>query len=459
MTAVPATPSEGAISAEALFRLHAPFVARFLYRLGVQPDAIDDAVQEVFLAVHRQGGYRPGAARPTSYLANLSLRAASAHRRSERRRRDRESEAPVEDVAAVADGPVELLETNESLRRLDALLERLDPDLRTTLILAEIEGETCASIAAAMGIPVGTVYWRLHQARKKFQKALQAQDATTRPRRELAVHAAGAGYPRALQKERAGMLMLLMPSSRWATSEARDLLRLASERHPVGYAVEQGLARHLQIAASSVPTPSWAAGSGAGWTVAAPLAAIPILGVIAVVVFTSTRTTPSSAPALASKPLVAAAAPLQESAWVPSQTAPGVASPGGSDGLPVEQLPRATTSPSVSSRTYAPPAATDVAPAPPAGPDELSELRDVADAERALATDPGRALAIVRADEARFPHGYLAEERRYVAIMALFKLGHVTQARPEADAFLRDYPDGAFGRRVREASRAARLDP
>ena len=489
MTALPATPSEGAISAGALFRLHAPFVARFLFRLGVRPDAIDDAVQEVFLVVHRQGGYRPGPARPTSYLANLSLRAASVHRRSERRRRDRESDAPVEDVAAVAGGPVELLETNESLRRLDTLLERLEPDLRTTLILAEIEGETCASIAAAMGIPVGTVYWRLHQARKKFQKALQAHDATTRPRRELAVHTAGAGYPRALQKERAGMLVLLMPSSRWATSEARDLLRLASERHPVGYAVEEGLARHMQIAASSVPTPSWAAGSGAGWIAAAPFAAIPILGVIAVIAFASHRTAPAPAPALARQPIVAGALPVEhDSAWIPARTAAGAMSPGGSDALPVEQLPRATTPSSVLARTNALPAttpaalketqtaatdavpvpagpvsretqtaATDVAPAP-AGPDELSELRDVAEAERALATNPARALAIVHADQARLPHGYLEEERRYVAIMALFKLGRVTQARPEADAFLRDYPDGAFGRRIREASRAA-LDP
>src|ERR1019366_4833735 len=136
MSASPSVPnasSEAAISAEDLFRLHAPFVARFLFRLGVGPDAIDDAVQEVFLVVHRQGGYRPGAARATSYLANLALHAASAHRRAQRRRRDRETDAAVEDVAAPASGPVEVLETNESLRRLQGLLGCLDPDLRSTL--------------------------------------------------------------------------------------------------------------------------------------------------------------------------------------------------------------------------------------------------------------------------------------------------------------------------------------
>src|ERR1019366_8769180 len=227
-TAMPA-PNEAAVSAEALFRQHAPLVARFLFRLGVPPDAIDDAVQEVFLVVHRQGGYRPGPARPTSYLANLSLHAASAHRRSERRRRDRESDAPLEDVAAASGGPVEVLETSESLRRVEGLLARLEPELRTTLILAEMEGESCASIAAAMRIPVGTVYWRLHQARKKFQKALQALEGA-RPRRELAVHAAGVGYPR-LQKERAGMFVVWMASSSWHGSAASDLLRLGSGRH------------------------------------------------------------------------------------------------------------------------------------------------------------------------------------------------------------------------------------
>jgi RNA polymerase sigma-70 factor (ECF subfamily) len=38
-------------------------------------------------------------------------------------------------------------------------------------VLFEIEGESCDDIAAGLGIPVGTVYSRLHAARRDFQKA------------------------------------------------------------------------------------------------------------------------------------------------------------------------------------------------------------------------------------------------------------------------------------------------
>ena len=53
----PACPREP-VSTEELFSGRTrPFVARFLSRLGVWPDDLDDAVQEVFLVVRRNGGY------------------------------------------------------------------------------------------------------------------------------------------------------------------------------------------------------------------------------------------------------------------------------------------------------------------------------------------------------------------------------------------------------------------
>jgi RNA polymerase sigma-70 factor (ECF subfamily) len=38
-------------------------------------------------------------------------------------------------------------------------------------VLFELEGEPCASIATALGIPTGTVYSRLHHARRRFLEA------------------------------------------------------------------------------------------------------------------------------------------------------------------------------------------------------------------------------------------------------------------------------------------------
>jgi RNA polymerase sigma-70 factor (ECF subfamily) len=491
MGARQATASDAHVSAEELFRQHAAFVARFLFRLGVRPDGIEDAVQEVFLVVHRQGGYRPGAARPTSYLANLAMHAASAYRRRERTRGAREVDAVVENVASTQSDPVEVLETNESLRRLQDALDRLEPDLRTALVLVEIEGETCASIAAAMGIPVGTVYWRVHQARKKFQRVLQAMEPTIRPHGALAVQAAGlAGGLRPERKERAGMLILLMASPSWMNSEARDLLRLGASRPPVHYAVLEGLSRHRQLAASGAPVPSWAnalgsAGSSAAW-IAASLAVAALAAVLAHVARSGVQAPSRSAPqaTIAVSARTPSAVDPSTSAWRPVVTPNSRLA---TSSVPVEALPAAgplsaaaaargagsgdatrdpgalapesrglvdRNDPRSPVQADPPKASTD-----PSSDDELLELQQVARAERIVATDPARALALVRVSESRFPDGYMRQERRYVEIIALVALGRLDEARPKIAGFLREYPESAFGQRIREAARNAHVDP
>jgi RNA polymerase sigma-70 factor (ECF subfamily) len=490
MTAPQLTAREGNVSADALFRQHAPFVARFLYRLGVRPDEIEDAVQEVFLVAHRQGGYRPGPAKPTSYLANLAVYAAAEHRRRQRARTAREADEVVDGLPSTRSDPVQILETHESLRRLQDALDRLEPDLRTTLVLVELEGETCASIAAAMGIPVGTVYWRLHQARKKFQRALELQEMAVPPRRAIAMQpAALAGGLRPARKERSGMFILLMAAPSGMSSEARGLLRFAAERAPVSYAVQEGLARHLELVAAGAPLPSWAGKLGtvaksAGWVAASMVTAA--VGAT-IVLLTRPGTEAPSWPAPHEKTAVESQAALVQTpatsatSWRPVTT-PDLLPP--TPSVPVEALPLAA--PNATARAAAVHGAGDSAPDVPRvvpdaldhsergevraprqtdarrasnDRDDLLELQQVAQAERLLAPDPARALALVRDAEARFPRGYVREERGYVEVMALVSLGSLDEARPKIARFLRDYPDSAFGRRVREASRLAHLEP
>jgi RNA polymerase sigma-70 factor (ECF subfamily) len=486
-----AKPADGAgvIGAEELFRAHAPFVARFLYRLGVRPDAIEDALQEVFLVVHRQGGYRPGAAKPTSYLGSLALHAATADRRRERARRARESDAPVDRVASSQSGPVELLEANDSLRLLQAALDRLEPDYRTTLILAEIEGESCQSIAAAMSVPVGTVYWRLHTARKKFQQALTLLDAQSRTGREIAVQSPRFAGERGGNREKSAMLLLGMMSSSWPSSEARELLQLGAGRSPVRYALEEGLRAHRELAASTAPLPSWAGAAtpSAHFAIYAVLAATAIAGTGAWMLWTPGHSA-SSFPALANPVTVLATANPATAQATPLVTTPAepVMAPAGSQvagsptavvpTLPVESLPvasaRGPTALAARSTAASVPRAAVESPAvdakevPRPVPDAVSgsslpderEMRETAIAERLLATDPARALARIRSANALFADGYLQEERSYVEIMALLGTAAVGEARPKVEHFLAAYPDGAFTRRVREAWRAAILE-
>ena len=163
------------LSAELLFRQHARFVARFLVRLGVHHDDLEDVVQEVFLVVHAQGGYVPGPAKPTSYLGSIALRAASTQRRRRSAAQQRGSSQEPDLLDSPARDPHQHLERRDSERDFEAALATLSPVLRATLLLSDQEGESCASIAASMDVPVGTVYWRLHQARRAFKRAVLSQ--------------------------------------------------------------------------------------------------------------------------------------------------------------------------------------------------------------------------------------------------------------------------------------------
>jgi RNA polymerase sigma-70 factor (ECF subfamily) len=153
----------------ALFRAHARFVAGFLIRLGVDRRDIDDAVQEVFLIAHRRGGFEVGAAQPTTWLAEIALRVASGLRRT--RRRHPEDGAADPETPSEAPTPFEAAAAAQELDRVQRALETLSLDHRAVFVLYEIEGEPCEAIAAGLGVPVGTVYSRLHAARRGFQKA------------------------------------------------------------------------------------------------------------------------------------------------------------------------------------------------------------------------------------------------------------------------------------------------
>ena len=164
-------PQDEVIGAGVLFRQHARFVANFLVRLGVERSEVDDVVQDVFMIAHRRGGYRPGAARPTTWLADIALRVNANRRRGKRRSRVNADMGPVERAVDPAQSPGDAVQTKQSLDRVQAALGSLDEDKAAVFILFELEGESCDAIAAGLGVPVGTVYSRLHTARKQFQKA------------------------------------------------------------------------------------------------------------------------------------------------------------------------------------------------------------------------------------------------------------------------------------------------
>lgn len=155
---------------EQVYRDHADFVWTCLQRFGVRDDDLDDLMQEVFVVVHRNLRTFRGESRLTTWLYAICLRVAAANRR---RRKSRVVLAIDEPGLVVGDerNPEGDLALSQRRRALDAILDQLDLEKRAVFVMFEIDELCCDQIAAIIGVPVGTVYSRLHAARKAFEKA------------------------------------------------------------------------------------------------------------------------------------------------------------------------------------------------------------------------------------------------------------------------------------------------
>ena len=66
------------------------------------------------------------------------------------------------------------LDADALLDLLDDRFEQLDPDDRAILALRHLDGRPVADIGVALHLPVGTVKWRLHDARRELAVVLES---------------------------------------------------------------------------------------------------------------------------------------------------------------------------------------------------------------------------------------------------------------------------------------------
>ncbi|MBX3209543.1 MAG: RNA polymerase sigma factor [Labilithrix sp.] len=156
---------------------HFASVWRFLRALGVPAGALDDAAQEVFLVVAKKlAQIRPGAER--AFLFSTAVNVSRELRR--KHAREELAQDPDDEALEPADDwtPEASLDRKEERDLLMHLLDGLSDELRTVLVLYEIEGHVLPEIAAMLDIPIGTAASRLRRAREKVEVRLQKLQRT-----------------------------------------------------------------------------------------------------------------------------------------------------------------------------------------------------------------------------------------------------------------------------------------
>jgi RNA polymerase sigma-70 factor, ECF subfamily len=163
------------------------FVWSMARHLGVDEGELDDTVQNIFVIIYERLHTleRPESLR--SWIYGIVRRVASTYHRTKRTKliRTETSRMEPETIEPELSTPQQMVEQSEQAKLLWSLLEELDAPKREIFVLAELEDMTAPEIAAAIDVPLNTVYSRLRAARQELEDAFRRCQARTRKRGRL----------------------------------------------------------------------------------------------------------------------------------------------------------------------------------------------------------------------------------------------------------------------------------
>lgn len=169
---------------DAVYEEHFAFVWRSLRYLGVPESCLDDAVQEVFVVVHRRLGEFEGRSTIATWLFSIVRNMAHYYRRTLSRRAKYVATVDESEIDAVpasgAQGPLAAAEARQAANLLSQLLEHVDEDKRALFALVELEQMSVGEAAEVLGINVNTAQSRLKRGRKQLQEAVRRYKAQTK---------------------------------------------------------------------------------------------------------------------------------------------------------------------------------------------------------------------------------------------------------------------------------------
>jgi RNA polymerase sigma-70 factor, ECF subfamily len=158
---------------EALIRPRLDKLFRTACGILGNPSEAEDAAQEACIAAWQKLPSLRDVERLDAWLNRVLVNACRMRLRS----RGRVREIAIDDGRTPADLPDQgrMTERTEEVDRVARALDHVSVEDRALLVMHHVHSERVETIAASLGIPAGTVKWRLSRARHAVQRALEAE--------------------------------------------------------------------------------------------------------------------------------------------------------------------------------------------------------------------------------------------------------------------------------------------
>jgi len=152
-----------------LARRHGPAVYRAALAALRSPSDAEDIAQEALVLAYRGiAGFRAEATFKTWVIA-IAWKRALSHRRSRWHLRS------LDEPMSLAPSAERTLMVNALDRAASRVIQTLPSRLRDALLLVAANEHTYEELAVILGVPTGTLKWRVSEARRRVKKALAKQ--------------------------------------------------------------------------------------------------------------------------------------------------------------------------------------------------------------------------------------------------------------------------------------------
>ena len=152
----------------ALYERHAAWLHLRLARRCADPDLVDDALQDTFVAVWRGAGRYQAEGEVAAWLWGIAVRRLVDAVRRRPAATWRLAETPAKTVASAEEQVLLGVEYGD----LAGALDRLSPELRAVVQATVLDGLTTKEAGRLLGIPAGTVKTRMMRARAHLREDL-----------------------------------------------------------------------------------------------------------------------------------------------------------------------------------------------------------------------------------------------------------------------------------------------